>query len=285
MMDDFKEVDKCPVCKCADFNIVFSKERFKGKKCVKCSLIYISPIRADLKEIYTNDKTSSPSRYYTLSYKHDISAFTNRVMLLEKYIPTGRFLDVGCSVGSMLAAAGNRGWDVSGIEPNPVSAEICRKKNINVYMNFLDEEYSEKYSEYYNAVYIGDVIEHVENPLKTISLALKMLKPNGVLMIVTPDFDSYTARIFQIKPLEHILYFNSSSIKNMMLNFDVKTELLMKTTRKRSLKALVYSTTFSEKPLMKKFLKVLYFAGLDPIINFFTSQFIRDELLLIARKI
>lgn len=284
-MDEFKEVDKCPMCKHEEFKIAFEKKIFKGKKCLNCNLVYISPILNNIEAVYKDDKSSSTSVYYSLSYKYDIVTFSKRLNLFEKYGEKGKFLDIGCSVGSMIETANSRGWNASGIEPNPASAEICRNKNLTVYEDFLNESFAAESANSYDAVYLGDVIEHLENPLDTVELALKLLKSNGILMIVTPDFDSFTARLFQIKPLEHIIYFNSKSIKYFLENFNVKIELLQKTTRKHSIKALIYSTTFSERPVMKKMLKMFSSAGIDFIINQLMSLFIRDEILVILRKI
>jgi 2-polyprenyl-3-methyl-5-hydroxy-6-metoxy-1,4-benzoquinol methylase len=284
-MNEFTEVDKCPVCKCADSKTVFRKESFKGKKCLNCGLVYSSPRLKSIEGVYKDDKSSSTSEYYTLSQNYDIETFTNRIRLLEKYTAKGELLDIGCSVGSLLAAAVRRGWNASGIEPNPVSAEICRNKHLPVFEDFLNESYSKEFAGHFDAVYLGDVLEHVVNPLETIGLALKVLKPNGILMIVTPDFDSFTARLFQIKPREHILYFTGDSIRKMFAYFNVKIELLQKTTRKRSLKALEYSSTFSDRPIFKKMVKLFSAAGLDSIINKFISLFIRDEILVILRKL
>jgi 2-polyprenyl-3-methyl-5-hydroxy-6-metoxy-1,4-benzoquinol methylase len=283
-MADYVDVNHCPVCKSADFSTAFKKVIYKGKRCNNCGLIYISPITADVNEIYTNDISSSPSGYYRLSEKYDNMTFEKRLRLIELYSEKGKFLDIGCSTGNFLGVAEKNGWDAAGIEPNPESARICIERNFKVEQDFLTENISAKYKENFDAIYMGDVIEHVTDPLNLIILAMNMLKPRGVLMIVTPDFDSLVARKLQIKPIEHILYFNKHSLKFAADLLHLKTELIKKTTRKRSLKALSLSTTFSGKPFQKKILNVLSALYFNPLINLTLELFVRDELLIIIRK-
>jgi 2-polyprenyl-3-methyl-5-hydroxy-6-metoxy-1,4-benzoquinol methylase len=278
------EIDRCPVCGCGEHGTAFKKDPYTGKRCLRCDLVYLSPRAADVNDVYTDDKTSSPSKYYILSEKYDRLTFEKRLKVIEGYSTKGNFMDIGCSVGNFLSEAEKHGWNAVGIEPNPGSAGICRKKGLKVEQAFLNEDISSKYTEHFNSIYMGDVIEHVEDPLELVRLAVNMLKPGGVLMIVTPDFDSPVARMFQIKPLEHILYFNSRSLRFAADELNLKIELLKRTTRKRSLKALSYSTTFSGNALQKKIIQALSALHLNPIINLALGSFVKDELLMVLRK-
>ncbi len=288
-MHELIEVNSCPLCRNTAYKIAFKQDIYTGKQCLNCRLVYISPVFSGLEEIYTDDVSSSPSTYYKLSEESDLITFDKRLDLIEQYVNKGRLMDIGCSVGNFLTAAGKRGWNTAGIEPNPHSAEACRRKNLAVENGFLSEELALKYSRHFDAIYLGDVIEHTENPVHVISLASRMLKPGGILMIVTPDFNSFIARRFQIKPREHILYFNESSLKyaaNLAGKKSglMKTELIKKTTRHRSLKAMEYSTTFSNKPAWKKFLRLLSALYFNIPVNIFLQLFVRDEILIIIRN-
>lgn len=283
-MQQHIDINACPLCGTAEFKIVFRKDIYSGKRCSKCSLVYISPRAADINKIYIDDESSSPSKYYLLSEKHDKQTFEKRLMIIEHYTDGLDFLDIGCNVGNFLAAAAKKGWNTLGIEPNPKAAKATKEKGYKVEQEFLTRSLSSKYKEQFDAAYIGDVIEHVEDPLNMIRLALNMLKKNGILMIVTPDFDSLIARQFQIKPLEHIIYFNRDSLCYAAGITGAKTELIKKTTRRRSLKALAYSTTFNGKPAQKKILQVLSAVRFDSLINIILELFVKDEILMVLRK-
>lgn len=285
VMNEFIEVDMCPVCSTGSFEIAFRKNKFVGKRCTNCNLVYVSPIPVSIHDIYKDDKTSSPSEYYTLSEKYDKETFTKRLALIEKFKSKGKLLDAGCSVGTMLETASTRGWSAVGVEPNPVSVRICRKKNLDVTEDFLNENLLINHSGYFDAVYMGDVLEHAANPIEMLGIAFKSITKGGILAIVTPNFDSFTARLFQIKPLEHLLYFNIKSLKKLLAQFPAEIELIKKTTRKRTMRAMRHSTTFSGRPLMRPLLKPLSFFPVDFFINKIISIFVRDEIIVITRKL
>lgn len=283
-MNEYVDVDRCPVCSNDGFVVAFRKEKFTGKCCTVCGAVYVSPVSVHVRDIYKDDKTSSPSKYYSLSEVYDRETFSERLSLIEKYISKGKLLDVGCSVGTLLEIASERQWCATGVEPNPVSAEICRNKNLEVIEDFLSEKHLDKYSDYFDAVYLGDVLEHVPNPLQLLETVMKFIKKKGILAVVSPNFGSIIARFFQIKPLEHLVYYNVNSLNNLMEQINVKVELIKKTTRKRKLKALYYSTTFSGRPVFKYILKIFSNPVSDFLINLFVRAFVRDEILVIARK-
>ena len=217
MTGKLKEVKSCPVCNGIEYDIAFKKENFTGKLCSNCGLVFISPVLEDSHGLYTDDKSSSPSKYYRLSYHSDYKTFIRRIKLIEKYTVKGSILDIGCSTGNFMEAAMKNGWEnVCGVEPNPVSANECKKKNLKVIEGFADKELVKKIQDAFDAIYIGDVIEHVENPVEILNIVNRILGGEGIIMIVTPNFDSFIVRKLQIKPYEHLLYFNETSLRNLL---------------------------------------------------------------------
>ncbi len=284
--DDRKrtEVKHCPACRSKERRVELEREGFDLFRCGNCDLVYVSPVFRDLRSIYTDDISSSTSKYYANSEKSDTRTFTNRLELIEKYTNKGHLLDIGCNVGTMLYIANARGWEVTGFEPNPKAAEICRKKGISVINDFFDGSASDNYSSKFDAVYLGDVIEHVADPFGLITNILNVLKKGGTLMIITPDFESKIARYFQIKPEEHILYFNNRSLLHLLENFELNVKQIIKTTRNRDLNALQYSSTFTRRPRLKYALRILSALRISSFFNFMISLFVRDEILVIAIK-
>lgn len=277
------EVSSCPVCYCNEYKIVFRKDKFCGKQCNECRLVYLSPRIKNLDNVYTDDRTSSTSKYYKFAIDADRRIFAKRLELIEGYVKKGAFLDIGCSIGTFLEVAKAGGWDsMLGIEPNPNSALVCKEKGLSVINNFFGSDLAGTLQKF-DAVYIGDVIEHLADPKEILQNIYRILKPNGIVMIVTPNFDSLAARLLQIKPFEHILYFTKTSMMHLIEMTDFKIEKITTTTRDRSIKAMVYSTTFStiKGKLFVKFIASLH---ADKLINIFLKLFVRDEILVIARK-
>jgi len=288
-LEEYIVIDSCPLCSNFEFRTSFRRGKFTGKECVSCGLVYITPRLKEIESIYTDDKTSSPSEYYRYAQQTDLKVFKKRVKLIEKFAGKSTvkdsILDIGCSTGNFLEAARLEGWqNFHGIEPNEKAAIECRKKGFEVTNAFLDEGIFGAVNKRFSAGYLGDVIEHVPDPVRAINLASDLLQPGGVLLVVTPNISSVIAKLLQIKPLEHILYFNKKSLEYLLRKCNLDIQLIGTTTREHSLKALRYSTTFRNRPVLPGLLKLLIFLRAEKLFNMLGKMFFKDELLAIAIK-
>lgn len=111
-------------------------------------------------------------------------------------MPTGRLLEVGCGNGKRLARMQAMGWDVTGQEVDPVAADYVRAaRGIAVHVGPLEMmDVAEKY----DAVIMSHVIEHVHDPVALLLTCHSMLKENGLLVVLTPNAESYGHRKFGV---------------------------------------------------------------------------------------
>jgi SAM-dependent methyltransferase len=68
---------------------------------------------------------------------------------------------------------------------------------------------------------MAHVVEHVHDPLQLLAECRRILKPNGTLVIITPNSDSWAHRHFGrdwrgLEPPRHIRVFNSANIKGLL---------------------------------------------------------------------
>jgi glycosyltransferase involved in cell wall biosynthesis/SAM-dependent methyltransferase len=113
--------------------------------------------------------------------------------LVGTQVTGGRLLDVGCGHGLLLDEARERGYDPVGLEVSAASAAFGRKAfDLDIREQTIDELDDD---ERFDVITLIDVLEHLSNPLEAIDRCQKLLAPNGVLCVVTPDPSSRTARI------------------------------------------------------------------------------------------
>ena len=96
-----------------------------------------------------------------------------------------RVLDIGSGNGRMMMQLRSAGWEVSGIEPDPKAAAQAIAAGLNVKVGLLDDSLPEAN---FDAVTLSHVIEHLHEPVDTLKKCARVLKPGGVICIVTPNF-------------------------------------------------------------------------------------------------
>ncbi len=143
---------------------------------------------------------------------------------LKSMIPLGEsesrlLLDIGAATGFLLSLAREHGWQVRGVEISDYAAAQARGKGLDVITGTIADLHAEPKS--FDAIILWDVIEHVPDPNTDVERIHGLLKPGGVLLLVTPDASSFYARIrgrawHLIVPPEHINCFSRSGMKSLL---------------------------------------------------------------------
>jgi 2-polyprenyl-3-methyl-5-hydroxy-6-metoxy-1,4-benzoquinol methylase len=102
--------------------------------------------------------------------------------------PKGRFLDVGCATGFLLAAIRNEtGWDVHGVELSDKAADFARETlKLNCVLNKALEDASYP-DAFFDVVHVSEVLEHVPNPQAFLKECRRVLKPGGLFFLSLPN--------------------------------------------------------------------------------------------------
>lgn len=181
----------CNLCHGQESQPLFSKAGFELVRCRACELVYVAnpPTQERLARMY-----SFEGGYQRELVEDPIStAFHRReaqrnLALLQKHVKPGLLLDVGCSTGLFLAEAKAAGWTVRGVEYSPDSSRVAREVyGLDVITGALEAADLPPAS--FDVITFWDVIEHVPDPLSTLSAAVRLLKPGGTMVLKTPNVD------------------------------------------------------------------------------------------------
>lgn len=94
------------------------------------------------------------------------------------------WLDVGCNVGNLLSIDPEGSV---GVELDPHAVEICRSRGFAVEQGDLNQPLPFADGRL-GTVHCRHVIEHVWEPMALMREMRRVLRPNGLLVLLTPDF-------------------------------------------------------------------------------------------------
>lgn len=132
-------------------------------------------------------------------------------------LPGGRLLDVGCGLGFFLSGVDPK-WERHGVEVSAFAAETAREHG-TIHVGQLSEFAFP--DGHFDAVVCHHVIEHVPDPAPFLREIHRILRPDGALVLGTPDFDSGCARRFGeryrlLHDPTHISLFTSDSMRRFL---------------------------------------------------------------------
>ena len=107
--------------------------------------------------------------------------------IAKRFKPSARILDIGCGAGLLTNPLATEGYNVTGIDLSKSSLEVARKfdasnKVLYLCANAYDLPFL---PESFDVVCATDLLEHVENPLKVIQQASRVLRSGGIFFFHT----------------------------------------------------------------------------------------------------
>jgi SAM-dependent methyltransferase len=139
--------------------------------------------------------------------------------LIEAHVAPGRMADLGCWVGFLLAEARERGWEVTGVEPSAYASAFARER-LGLPVQRTDLFAADLPAGAFDAVVLGDVIEHLPDPGAALERIGSLLRDGGVVYLALPDAGSRVARRlgrrwWSVIPT-HVQYFTRESAVTLL---------------------------------------------------------------------
>lgn len=217
---------KCPICgQKKQATHFFQKEKWHLLSCNYCGSIYLNPQPnyKDLTKFY-------PTTYYGSRgvVKMRIEgmltklANLNRRKKIENYKKTGQILDLGCGTGEFLMTMRKDKWIKWGLDPNSFKHDnILKKKEIKFFSKTINQ--CRFKDNFFDVITAWHVIEHLDNPRKTLSEIRRILKQGGIFIFSTPNIHGLGFRVaagnwFHLDLPRHHLFLKKDSLADILNN-------------------------------------------------------------------
>jgi len=219
----------CALCGASRTRRLYTKWGWGIERCRRCGLVYANP-RApeDLilsrysKEYFWNEYLPAlgvPDGNVDLEWLDQRHAAM--LELIAARAGRGRrLLEIGTGAGLFLKAAARAGWEASGLELSDEGVAFARDRlGLDV-----RQERAEQMSfapGTFDVVVMFDVIEHLFDPRAVLNAIRRGLKPGGILVVMTPNFNALSRFVLGVdwavlSPLEHTYYYTEATLAAML---------------------------------------------------------------------
>jgi len=154
---------------------------------------------------------------------------------VEAIIPPARVLDIGCSIGTELVVAKERGWDCTGIELSDSSVEIAKSQGLRIIQAELEEVRLPGDS--FDMITVNHMLEHVSDPGPFLREVRRILQRKGLLFISVPNVRAWQFFLRRQNYSwtfhdDHFIHFSTDTLALLLQNYGF-TILELSTSRWR----------------------------------------------------
>lgn len=161
----------------------------------------------------------------TLEHKFFLNYY-NPIFNKFKSLTSGtEYLEIGIGTGEMLAVALEFGYHAEAVE---ICREDCERiseaLDVDIKWSDIIDYETEKQ---YDVIVMGDVLEHVTNPVEVLKKVKQMLAEDGVLWISTPNYNCAYARMQKFShcmwhELNHYTYMSYETLGELLGNMGME---------------------------------------------------------------
>jgi 2-polyprenyl-3-methyl-5-hydroxy-6-metoxy-1,4-benzoquinol methylase len=198
-------------------------DRFSLLQCGVCRIAITSPVLPfdEMGAYYPPAYYGSRNRRFNPLFEWLVTVFRHRrVHKIERFIPKGRVLDIGCGRGITLSQLKNDGWEVAGVEISETAATHARSLLGDTI--FVGDVLAAPWPENsFDVINIWHVLEHLPDPAAVLARCRALLRPGGLLVVAVPNFESVQAAFagplwFHLDVPRHYWHFGATNLTALL---------------------------------------------------------------------
>lgn len=199
---------------------------FELVKCLACGMVFVkNPLNS---KCYKDDdilNSLNPNTNITSRHYYMLGIIEWHIKKMGMQNP--EIIEIGCGFGQLLSLALQKGYTYQGIEPSEIRSRfISQNYGVTPFNGTFSEFVDSVGEKLFDIIIFDNVVEHIPFPFEAIKYATKLLRENGVLIVVTPnhhDIRNLTIPGFsksQIVPAGHCNYFKHKTLGRLIRRSD-----------------------------------------------------------------
>jgi len=185
--------------------------------CRSCRFVFANPVLPpeEIARFYSNLEDGE----YAQEAAGRAKNFATILKRLERIdAPSRELLDVGAASGIFMDLARRQGYKVAGIEPSAFLVEEAKRLyGLDLFCGTIDQFPADRT---FSVILLLDILEHLVDVEPFMKRIDDLIKPGGILVVVTPDISSLPARILRKRwwhlRTAHVNFFNHDSLGRLL---------------------------------------------------------------------
>jgi SAM-dependent methyltransferase len=214
-----------------------SKETFQIVSCDSCGFRYTNPVPTENEagRYYQDDayvSHSSTQKGFVNKVYNQVRKITlnKKLKWVNSFSQGKKLIDIGCGTGHFAALMKKNGYEVIGLEPDPIARKNAKSIN-NIDAKDV-KELSNLQSESADVITMWHVLEHVYDLKEAIQEYKRVLNNHGVLLVAVPNLESYDADYYKeywaaYDVPRHLYHFRKEDIKRLFNGFDMELSAVL----------------------------------------------------------
>jgi 2-polyprenyl-3-methyl-5-hydroxy-6-metoxy-1,4-benzoquinol methylase len=299
-----KHMEPCMLCDGRSFRTRFrlTKPVRQVVRCGRCGLLQVNPrehlfqtrdfeppedrkARREAAFVQTEQRVG-----HALKEMHDreeatkLIHFEKRLRAIRQFRNKGKLLDVGCGHGLFLKAIGGS-FETYGVEPDHHASRAAKEKSGSkiICSTLKEAAFSDNY---FDVVTIINTLEHVDSPKSVLNETNRILKPDGVAFIETPNAGHFIAKLLgkhwvQFLIPDHYAFFTKKTIEDLLhkTGFDIIS--VSPGNKTLSVKFILYQVSWYQRSFARFLMRLSEYLRIE---NKTITAPQLDEMIVVVRK-
>ncbi len=291
-------LNKCPACnsnqmtvwrKASDRQQQVSKNQFTYVRCRMCQSLFLKDPVIQKQTGFLYPTNYSP--YFKSGIADPLNRLWPPIRNFVSQLKPGAVLDYGCGDAEVLDGFKSKGWDTWGLDFNDSVLQSLKSFGHKA----CDESQFHNLTEQsFDLVRMNHSLEHLPNPVGTVSEIFRILRPNGYLLIALPNSKSLSAAVFGanwwgLDCPRHLVLFSPAALNRVLQSAGFKSvRMLMEPSQRdiaRSIAEFLRHQKFINSDQYQKLIANKWHLRFCKVIALFSSWIkMTDRIQIIAQK-